>query len=138
MNAHFVDTSYLLALELANDQNHQTAKNHWQQLTSNLPPLTTTSYVFDEVVTYFNSRGFHDKAVEVGNNLLQSPSVEVIQVDEALFLVGWVYFQKHQDKQYSLTDCISFVVMTDRIIKTALAFDRHFIQAGFLSEPLLK
>ena len=135
MNEHFVDTSYLLALELANDQNHQIAKSHWQQLTTDLPLLITTSYIFDEVVTFFNSRGHHQKAVEVGNTLLQSPSVEMIQVDEALFLAGWAYFQQHQDKHYSLTDCISFVVMTQRTIKTALTFDRHFIQAGFQSEP---
>ena len=135
MNEHFVDTSYLLALELANDQNHQMAKGHWQQLTSDLPPLITTSSVFGEVVTYFNSRGHHQKAVGVGNNLLKSSSVDLIQVDEALFLAGWAYFQQHQDKRYSLTDCISFVVMTQRAIQTALTFDRHFIQVGFRSEP---
>jgi predicted nucleic acid-binding protein len=84
MNEYFLDTSYLLALELANDQNHQTAKLHWQQLTIQLPPLVTTSYIFDEVVTYFNSRGHHQKAIEVGNNLLHSPTVTLVQVDEAM------------------------------------------------------
>jgi predicted nucleic acid-binding protein len=128
-------TSYLLALELTNDQNHQSAKAHWQQFTSKLPLLVTTSYVFDEVVTYFNSRGHHRKAVEVGNNLLYSPSVTVIQVDEELFLTSWDYFRRHQDKQYSLTDCISFVVMEQSNIDIAFAFDQHFTQAGFQREP---
>lgn len=94
MKEYFVDTSYLLALELANDQNYQSAKAHWQQFISKLPLLITTSYVFDEVVTYFNSRGHHRKAVEVGNNLLYSPSVTVIQVDEELFLTSWDYFRR--------------------------------------------
>ena len=62
MTEYFIDTGYLLALELANDQNYQAAKNHWQQLTTDLPTLVTTSYIFDEVVTYFNSRGHHQKA----------------------------------------------------------------------------
>ena len=131
----FLDTGYLLALELANDQNHRSALLHWNQTKSSLPYLTTTSYVFDEVVTFFNSRGFHAKAVEVGNRLLRSPSVNLIQVDEELFAEGWRYFQAHQDKAYSLTDCISFVVMEKRDIRAALAFDRHFVQAGFTVLP---
>lgn len=56
MNAIFVDTGYLLALEIGNDQHHQSAVRHWQQVATALPPLVTTSYVFDEVVTFFNSR----------------------------------------------------------------------------------
>lgn len=135
MNAIFVDTGYLLALELSNDINHQAALSHWQNAVKALPPLVTTSYVFDEVMTFFNSRGFHSKAVQVGNNLLHSPSVRLIHIDEALFYEGWAYFQKHQDKEYSLTDCISFVVMQQQGIHTAYAFDKHFSQAGFVKEP---
>jgi hypothetical protein len=48
MNAVFVDTGYLLALEIANDQHHQAAVQHWQQLVTEIPRLMTTSYVFDE------------------------------------------------------------------------------------------
>src|SRR5207248_897756 len=83
--------------------------------------LVTTSYVFDEVVTFFNSRGQHAKALQVGNNLLQSPSVQFIHVDTALFYEGWAYFQRHQDKDYSLTDCISFLVMQKLGIRRAFA-----------------
>lgn len=135
MEPRFLDTGYLLALELANDINHQRALEHWHGLTLSLPPLVTTSYVFDETMTFFNSRGLHPKAVRVGSNLLRSPSVELIHVDEALFHEGWAYFQKHKDKEYSLTDCISFAVMRQRGIRTALAFDHHFTQAGFIKEP---
>jgi predicted nucleic acid-binding protein len=66
MRPLFIDTGYPLALDLANDQNHSMAKPHWQSLLDALPPLITTSYVFDETVTFFNSRGYHAKAVEVG------------------------------------------------------------------------
>lgn len=136
MNTYFVDTSYLLALELANDQNHHAAKAHWQQFTASSPSLVTTLYIFDEVVTYFNSRGHHQKAIQVGESLLNSPSIELIQVNEPLFLAGWDYFQQYQDKNYSLTDCISFGVMQQRGIQTALTFDQHFTQAGYQSEPV--
>ena len=88
MNAVFVDTGYLFALEITNDQHHQAATQHWQGIVAALPRLVTTSYVFDEVVTFFNSRGQHAKALQVGNNLLQSPSVQFIHVDTALFYEG--------------------------------------------------
>jgi len=135
MNALFIDTSYLLALELTRDQNHEAARQHWQSIVQALPPLVTTSYIFDEVVTYFNTRGYHAKAVQVGNDLLVSPSVQLVHVDEALFQQGWAYFQEHQDKDYSLTDCVSFIVMRKLGVNTALTFDKHFVQAGFNKEP---
>lgn len=135
MNSAFLDTGYLLALELSNDQNHRVAVKHWRGLRKRLPLLVTTSYVFDEVVTYFNSRGYHAKAVEVGNRLLTSRSVQFVPVDEKLFREGWEYFQLHKDKDYSLTDCISFVVMKTLGMETAFAFDRHFVQAGFQKLP---
>jgi predicted nucleic acid-binding protein len=94
-----------------------------------------TSYVFDEVMTFFNSRGRHEKAVEVGSSLIQAGAIELVHVDEALFYEGWECLQKHKDKTYSLTDCISFIVMKKVGIKAALTFDRHFIQAGFAKLP---
>lgn len=135
MSKVFLDTSYLLALELSKDQNHVAAKRHWQIIIQSLPSLVTTSYIFDEVVTFFNSRGHHAKAVQVGNNLLVSTSVELIHVDELLFYEGWQYFQQHQDKDYSLTDCISFTVMKRLGADTAFTFDDDFVQAGFNRQP---
>ena len=129
MKTVFLDTGYVLALEVMNDQNHRAALKHWRSLRKRLPPLVTTSYVFAEVMIYFNSRGHHAQAVEVGNRLLMSPSVHLIQVDEELFREGWRYFPQHQDKDYSLTDCISFVVMRRFKIETAFALDQHFVQA---------
>ena len=40
-------------------------------------------------------------------------------------------FEARADKEWSLTDCISFVVMTEQRIADALTTDHHFIQAGF-------
>jgi predicted nucleic acid-binding protein len=133
--AVFLDTSYLLALELAQDQNHVAALAHWRSVAQRLPSLVTTSYIVDETVTFFNSRGYHAKAIQVGNTLLYSPSLQLIHVDEALFYAGWQFLERHQDKQYSLTDCISFIVMQQRGIGTAYTFDHHFTQAGFTQVP---
>ena len=135
MSEAFLDTGYIIALEAADDQRHQDATRHWQSLSSSLPRLVTTSFVFDEVVTFLNSRNQHAKAVEVGNRLMGSPSVQLVHVDEALFYEGWRYFERHTDKAYSLTDCISFVLMERLEIRTALAFDKNFAQAGFQKLP---
>jgi predicted nucleic acid-binding protein len=135
MTAVFLDTGCALALELGNDANHRAAQDHWRHVSGNLPKLITTTYVFDEIVTFFNSRRRHDKAVEVGGMLLTSPSVEMVPVDDALFRDGWAYFTRHDDKTYSLTDCVSFIVMRQRGLDTAYAFDHHFEQAGFRKEP---
>jgi predicted nucleic acid-binding protein len=52
-----------------------------------------------------------------------------------LFEAGWTRFQERQDKRYSLTNCISFVVMERRAIGEALAFDQHFEQEGYRALP---
>jgi predicted nucleic acid-binding protein len=135
VNKALLDTSYLLALELARDQHHKQAIRHWQRIAGSKIQLVVTSFIFAEVVTFLNNRGHHQKAVELGNNLLHAVSVQFIHVDAALLFEGWSYFQRHADKDYSLTDCISFVLMKNSGIKTAFTFDRHFVQAGFQIEP---
>ncbi len=135
MSAVLVDTSYLIALDLASDQDHDAAARHWQSVAANLPQIVVTSFIFDETVTFFNNRGHHAKARQVGNSLLSSPSVQFVHVDPALLMKGWSYLQQHQDKDYSLTDCISFVVMQEMGIRVAYSFDKHFVQAGFAREP---
>ena len=130
-----VDSGYWIALESLDDQNHLAALNYWQRLKADMPMLLSTTYIFDEVVTFFNSRQNHAKAVEIGNILLSSSFVEMIEVDSQLFEEGWRYFERHKDKHYSFTDCVSFGVMNDRMLETALSFDRHFKQAGFKTLP---
>ncbi|NEO52409.1 MAG: PIN domain-containing protein [Okeania sp. SIO3B5] len=132
---YFLDTSYILALEIKSEDAHQQVLQNWNFLVKSQPFLVTTTYIFDEVVTFFNSRNLHYKAVEVGNQLLESPEIELINIDRSLFNQGWQYFQKHQDKSYSLTDCLSFIIMKQQKIVTALTLDNHFLQAGFQMLP---
>src|SRR5438874_8796373 len=102
MKLAFLDAGYVIAIEIEDDQDHAKAVEHWNRIRALNPPrLVTTSYVFDEVVTFLTSRGRHDKAVEVGNYLLQSSAVQFLDVDRLLFDDGWAYFQQHDDKDYS-------------------------------------
>ena len=122
----FLDSGFAIALELSNDQHHDAAVRYWEGLQVAPPNMVTTSYVFGEIVTFFNSRNMHSRAVEIGERLESSPNVDLIHVDEDLFQLGWLYFQQHQDKRYSLTDCISFALMDQMGISHALAFDNDF------------
>ena len=109
-NIYFLDTSYIIALEIKNENSHQQVLQNWRSLASSRPLMVTTTYIFDEVVTFFNSRNLHEKAVKIGNRLLESPDIE-------------------------LTDCLSFIVIANRKISTALSLDNHFVQAGFQILP---
>jgi uncharacterized protein len=135
MTALFLDTSFLIALEAADDQFHAPASRYWRNYLNDPDMLVTTSFVLDEVATYFNSRGHHSKAIDIGRYLMTSPSVRLIHVDEAIFHDAWRWLARHEDKRYSLTDCVSFVVMKQLKIKAALTFDKHFAQASFQVLP---
>ena len=133
MSPVFLDTGYLIALEASDDQNHEEASRHWKKEGPRLSSIVTTTYVFDEVVTFFNSRGRHAKAVEIGRRLRESQLVEIVPETEVLLEAGWSRFRNRPDKQYSLTDCISFVLMGRRDIEKT--FDHHFEQAGYQLLP---
>ena len=135
MTRVFVDSGYLIALEAVGDQHHDAAVRYWPELRRRNPQLVTTSFVLDEVLTYFISRARHAKAVEIGRRLLGSASVRVVHVDEDLFHAAFAYLERRPDKRFSLTDCVSFVLMERLGISHALAFDAHFVQAGFSRLP---
>jgi predicted nucleic acid-binding protein len=62
--------------------------------------------------------------------------VQVIHVDQDLFRAALEFLRRRADKRFSLTDCVSFVVMDRLGIREALSFDAHFEQAGFVRLPL--
>jgi uncharacterized protein len=127
----FLDTSFVIALEMARDNQHQAAVRYWQRYVQSPQPLITTDMVFAEIVTFFNARGLHAKAVEVGDRLLASQWVNLVTITPELRQEAWQLFKRNDDKGYSLADCASFVVMRKRRLTQALSFDVHFAQAGF-------
>ena len=135
MTKVFMDAGYIIALEALDDQHHRAASTHWREFSRLQPTLLTTSYVLTEVVAFFNNRRRSAKAVEIGSRILGSPSVHFIHVDRELFESGWEYFQRHEHKQYPLTDCISFVLMDQQGIREALTFNLHFEEAGYRRMP---
>ena len=74
-------------------------------------------------------------AVRIGNVIRSASSIRMIWIHKTLEEEAWSYFQAHQDKEFSFTDCTSFVVMTALGIHTAFTYDHHFAQAGFAVVP---
>lgn len=126
-----LDAGYLIALAIENDQHHPDALENWERVLQANSRVVTTTFVLSEAVTFINRRGTHEAAVRISTSVRESQAIELLQVDSELFEQGWRQFVGYQDKLFSLTDCISFVVMQERGIREALSFDHHFQQAGF-------
>ena len=55
----------------------------------------------------------------------------MIQVDTELFNRALALYEKYDDKEWGMTDCISITVMKENNLNVSFATDNHFIQAGF-------
>jgi uncharacterized protein len=94
----------------------------------------TTNYVLAELVALMISplRRPHGPRLEVLDAIRHADWVDIVHVDEQLDHRSWQFLAQHRDKDFSLVDCSSFVLMKDRGLSAALTTDRHFEQAGFI------
>ena len=128
MNRQFVDTFYFLALLNPDDAAHDRADRHARAPTA---PLVTTDWVLVEVGDAMADPRNRAAFLRLLDILRNDPNVEVVPADPDLFARGINLYANRPDKGWSLTDCLSFVVMAERGIVEALTGDHHFKQAGF-------
>ena len=134
----FVDSSALKASYDSGDDYHAKADELMRKIAARETEVTsfvTTEYVLDEAVTLTRFAHSHGKAVELAEATLSSRFVKLVYCDEVLFSEGMEVFKQHHDKEWSLTDCVSFATMKRHGVKTAFTFDSHFKQAGFATVP---
>ena len=128
MRALFADTFYFLALLDTREEFHAQAN-----LASRDPQfwLVTTEWVLAE----FGNAYCHPKDradfVTLYRALVQHTRVKIIPSDSHLFRRGVDFYEQRPDKEWSLVDCLSFVVMRDEGLTEVLTGDKHFEQAGF-------
>lgn len=138
MKELFVDTSAWMAIVDAGDVNHEPSVAFQHEIGGTCR-LIVTNYILDELFTLVLMDLGHQKAVEIKSKLdeLEAGDVmEVVWVDRKLADRGWAAFERfNRDKQWSFTDCISYVVMKNRGITEAFSFDRHFEQMGVCRRP---
>ena len=97
--------------------------------------LVTSTYVLDELVALLLTRADHATAGRVGAHIRSAAEVMVEHPSVAEELQAWALFLERPDKTYTLTDCVSFVMMRRLGLETAIATDRHFRQEGFATLP---
>lgn len=74
---------------------------------------------------------YRNAAISLLDALAADPTVEIVAILEELNIRALQLYRERPDKEWGLTDCVSFVVMQDRTITEALTTDEHFEQAGF-------
>ena len=128
MSAVFADAAYLIALLNPADNFHARAL----ELARRPPgPLVTTYWILAEVGDGFSQPGNRAKLARLLDLIASSPDIEVLPPTVEQFRAGATLHASRADKRWSLTDCITFSVMTDRRLVDALTTDYHFEQAGF-------
>jgi predicted nucleic acid-binding protein len=128
MTSVFADSGYYVALLLQPDQSHDRALEVTRQLQY---PIVTTAWILTEVANTFSAPRFRPAFVSLFDDLRADPNVRVVEPEPGIFALGIERYRSRPDKAWSLTDCISFVVMEREGITEALTGDRHFEQAGF-------
>jgi uncharacterized protein len=124
-----LDSSGLLCLLDARERSHADAISFYQAAVRR----STHNYVLAEFVALAVARRVPKaKSLELVSRLLWSGGVEVVWVDEALHQDAMALLQARLDKDWSLCDAVSFVLMRRRGELEALTTDHHFEQAGFV------
>lgn len=77
------------------------------------------------------SRRGRDAAIQIIDSLRAGPSTAVVDASAEWIQRGYELFRTRGDKEWGLTDCISFEIMRDLGLTDALTYDHHYEQAGF-------
>ena len=127
----FLDTAYAIALSSPNDLFHHRAIQLAEQIEAQGIQLVTTRAVLLEIGNALSRQRHRDAAITLLDALEADPNVEIIPLSEQLYTRALRLYRERPDKDWGLTDCVSFVVLQDRTITEALTTDEHFQQAGF-------
>jgi len=134
----FVDTAGWAALFVRTEVQHVQASRLFRQWKQQQRRLVTTNYVLAELVALLTSPLRVPRPVQLRyiDALRSAPYVDVVPIDAPTDAAAWALLKSRPDKDWSLVDVTSFVVMRQRGLTEALTTDRHFEQAGLV--PLLR
>lgn len=124
----FIDTGYILALINTADEYHEQASTIASEMRG---PFVTTEAVLTEIGNALAKLRWRTIAVSTLEDLRSDPDIEVVSISPELFDRAVKLYSSRMDKEWGITDCISFIVMEEQGVTTALTTDDHFRQAGF-------
>ena len=133
-NRLFLDTYYVQALLNSKDPHHQRARALLPKV-KRAGEVVTTAAVLLKVGNALSGTPRLRKlaAASSGDCTMKydEENARIVSVDTRLFTRGLEIYENREDKEWGLTDCISFVAMGDHGLMDAVTGDRHFVQAGF-------
>jgi predicted nucleic acid-binding protein len=131
----FVDTSGCLCALDVNDPQHRAAAQIWLNAVRQKHALASTNYVVAELVALLSlgRYGFSRPQVLARINALKAdPTIHILHIDEATDAEAWKLLEARSDKDWSLVNASSFVLMKRFGMTEALTTDHHFAQAQFV------
>ena len=126
-----VDTAAWIALVNTRDELHTRAEQTMSELRRRNVALITTEFVLLEVANALCTSAWREKAVKLIDGFRTLPGLRIISADTSLLAEGWQLYCSRSDKEWSLTDCTSIVILQKESIDQVFTSDHHFEQAGF-------
>ena len=127
----FVDTGAWIALALTRDPLHARAAETWAILSNTGAKLHTSVSVVIETFTFLDRNAARTVALAWRDSLKVVPRLRVLPCTTRHLEQAWTYFDRSDLHKLSAVDAFSFVLMSERRIRVAFAFDSHFAAAGF-------
>lgn len=130
MKRIFGDSLFFIALLNERDRFHTAARSMESRGDFQ---IVTTRWILAEMADALAAPRWRLRAAMLLERSRNNARLRVIEDSDHLFERGADLFRQRPDKEWSLTDCISFVVMADEGLTDALTADHHFEQAGFVA-----
>jgi uncharacterized protein len=127
VNPVFADTFFYLALL----EEREPAHHRSVAAAAINRPVVTIEFIVIEIADGCARAEDHADFLALLEGMRSSSRLEIVPLSSKLMQDGIEFYARHSDKNWSLTDCISFVVMRNKGIQEALTADHNFEQAGF-------
>jgi uncharacterized protein len=127
----FLDTSFVIALENRDDPHHARAKALDDELLKEDAILMFHWGILIEIADGFARLARRARGLELLARFTGETGYRLVPITESLLQEGLNLYRARADKEWSLTDCVSFVLMKEQGVTEALTADIHFRQAGF-------
>lgn len=127
----FVDTGAWVALAVVGDPYHERTRAAWEDLTRKGARLLVSLPVILETFTFLDRRGSRELALRWQRSLKAVPRLSTLDCSAAHLVEAWALLERRDMAKLGIVDATTFVIMKRLGIHAALAFDRHFAQAGF-------
>ena len=128
MKRAFGDTFFFIALLNPCDSYHQAAAQFSREWDGQ---ILTTRWVLAEIGNALSGINGRRSFTSFLDGLEQLEHIQILLPSDKLFEQGVTLFAARPDKEWSLTDCISFAAMRACSMEEAITADHHFEQAGF-------